>query len=301
MFLKMVILMLLLIPFSVAAMPVDTVIEVDLYGAAKVQHTLSASYKRITLKVYNPESLDIGSNSKFSLKDDKLILNDIKAGTKIIYISKSLSKKDGDWLINYDPFQNQSLKIILPVSSKIKYSSGDSLQSKEKIGQIIEWDKINNAKLRYMVQDIKQFNYELAFYIALIIAFIFLGICIILIKKPLKGHQLFLERFKGIKRPIIKRVIFAILVLHEQGDRLIDQSKIRAVLRKEGFKKINNHKGEINKAVKDEINWFIERIDSKIKVRKRAVKKYELALNVKNLIKAIRNDDLIEKGDDYGK
>jgi ribosomal protein L15 len=107
---------------------------------------------------------------------------------------------------------------------------------------------------------------------------------------------MFIHRIKGIKRPMVKRVIFALLILtYEHGDKLIDQSKIRSTLSKEGFKNISSHKSEISGIVHKELSWLIHEIGLKINIKKEAEKEYALDKNAKKIIKILRKENLIEK------
>jgi hypothetical protein len=294
---------LLIVPSVLADSKIATTAEIDIYGTAKIQHTFQEQAGDVNLRVYSPESLDISDNAKFTVANDTLHLETAKKGTRIVYLSKTFAKKEGDWIIQYASLNPESVEIILPFSAKIKEATGTNVRSKDKTGQVIEWSTADDVSVVYDISPAKTYSFKTPFFV-LLISFIILLIYLI-IKKPWKESEpptkgppsdMFIHRIKGIKRPMVKRVIFALLILtYEHGDKLIDQSKIRSTLSKEGFKNISSHKSEISGIVHKELSWLIHEIGLKINIKKEAEKEYALDKNAKKIIKILRKENLIEK------
>ena len=295
--------LVLITPSVLADSKIITTAEIDIYGTAKIQHEFQEPVASIDLKVYSPESLDVSDNVKFAVTNDTLQLTDAKKGTRIVYLSKTLAKKEGDWKIQYTSLNPEAFKLILPFSAAIKEATGTNVRSKDKTGQVIEWGAADNINVVYGISPVTNYSYKLPF-LMFLAGFIALLIYVI-IKKPWKSEpkpkgpspELFIERIKGTKRAWVKRTIFAILILaYEHGDKLIDQSKIRNVLSKEGFKGVRSQKGVIFGIINEDLaKWLIDKNDSKILIKKEAEKEYALNKNAKRIIKIIRKENLIEK------
>src|SRR5574341_1093742 len=114
---------LLAIPQVFADIKVSTIAEIDIYGAAKIQHTFQESFETVDLNVYSPESLDTG-DAKFSISNNVLHLSNVKEGTRIVYLSDTFAKKEGDWTIKYSSLNPESFKLVLPFSAQIKEATG---------------------------------------------------------------------------------------------------------------------------------------------------------------------------------
>lgn len=289
-------------PCVLADSKIATTAEIDIYGTAKIQHIFQEQADDINLRIYSPESLDISDNAKFTVANDTLHLENAKKGTRIIYLSKTFAGKKGDWKVQYASLNPESVEIILPFSAKIKEATGTNVRSKDKTGQVIEWSTADDVSVVYDISPAKAYSFKVPFFVLLLV---FMALLIfVIIKKPWnpepnhKGPspEKFIERIKGIKRPWIKRTIFAILILaYEHGDKLIDQSKIRNVLSKEGFK-VRSHKGEISNIINKELTtWFIDKNESKLLIKKTTEKDYALKKNAKQIIKIMRKENLIEK------
>jgi hypothetical protein len=294
-------LLLFAIPSACAQSLISTVIEVDIYGSAKISHSISLPMDEVMLQVYEPESLSINPNTKFAINNGILTVKNVSDETSLLYYSSSLASKNKQWNIRYQPLQAETVKIVLPFNAKILSQSAGSLQSKDRIGQMIEWDSTQDASIEYTLVKEDAIDFRLPFYLTLagfiVVAILFVRT--IIAPRPTPKAEKFIERIKGIKRIIVRQVIYAILVLaYSKNDNNIDQSKIRGVMKDIGVSDASNHKGEIHTIVKSEIDFLIINEDSKIRIRPSAEKEYNLRKNAKRIINKM--DKLVGKKNNYG-
>ena len=161
----------------------------------------------------------------------------------------------------------------------------------------------NTQKVNVNYELLKEvsFNWKIPFFISLFLT-VFLAGYIIFWPKPISlrpNAEKFIEGMKRTKRILIRQVVYAILVLaYEKQDKLIDQSKIRGILKKEGFSDINSHKSEIHGIINSgEIDFLIIKNESKIEINPQAEKEYQLGENAKTIITKMKK--MIIKEESY--
>ncbi|RJQ21709.1 hypothetical protein C4580_02015 [Candidatus Woesearchaeota archaeon] len=294
------ILVLLIVPCTIAATDLTTTVTVDIYGRTTIQYTFNSALMSADLPAYSPESID--SPIKYSIQNDTLHVTNVPRGTTITYLSSSFAKKDGLWKISYEPRDFESVKIILPFSAHIKTSTGSNVRSKDRLGQSLEWESPVPIELTYDIGPQK--NSISMLQIGLIISIIALVAIIYRQRQALskKDPDLFMQRMRGIHRPIVRKVIYAILVrTYDKEDRIIDQLDIRNTLSKTKvngipiIEKGTSHKSEISEVVKKRLNWLIQQNESKISVLPSAEEEYDLRKNAKRIITLIEKEGLLGK------
>jgi hypothetical protein len=298
-------LILLLMPVVYAKESISTDIQVYLSGEAQVTHYLQNDFPQLTINTYDPESLTIDPVCKYQLQTDSIVLINASKGTTIRYLSQSIVKKDKLWELDYFPNVLEYVRISLPINSEIVKTSAGSLISKGRTGNVIEWSESNSTFVQYKVLNSNtEYNYKTLALISVLAFFITLGLFIWSeLRKKIqssvpKEADKFLERIKGIKRPIVRQVIYALLILaYQKGDKLIDQSKVRAILKNEGYKKISDQKSVIHGVINGEIDFLINRNESKIEIKPETEDDYDLKNNAKRIIAEMKKQKLIYKED----
>jgi len=133
-------LFLFIIP-SISAYSIDTTIEVYLDGYTKVSHIINIenNEEKISLLVYSLESLDTNAKYDDSDSNSLILFPEQKKQISVVYLTNALTKKDEEWKLSYQASENEKVKVIMPLSSRILSQTAGYVASKEKAGKVFEW------------------------------------------------------------------------------------------------------------------------------------------------------------------
>jgi len=171
--LTIIIIGLVLIPF-VSAQSIDTSIQVYLDGYAKISHiiNLDSLEDKIIIPVYAPESISTSVKYDDSNKNKLILFPSNNKVIDLVYLTKTLTKKDKEWKFSYVPYENEKVEVSMPISSKVLSKTFGYIASQDNTGKVFEWVDSNNIEIEYEYEFTKDETKIISDFIAIILIFI---------------------------------------------------------------------------------------------------------------------------------